>query len=66
MKKVARLAALALVLAASSAWAIPPHVPVYVGDYCDFEGAGSGCLYWQNGVLWKTTCTCINGHWVRT
>ena len=35
----------------------------HCGDPCDVEGTSRGCVYYRNGVLAKTTCTCMDGYW---
>lgn len=38
----------------------------HCGDYCEVEGQGGGCVYYQNGVLVRTTATCQDGVWTPT
>jgi hypothetical protein len=67
MKRIFKLAALAGLLAATPwlgparAVTLPP--PTYCGDPCDTPGLSKGCLFYRNGVLARTTCTCTGGYW---
>ena len=64
MKKILRLAALALVLAAGLAPARSVTFnPTYCGDPCSPNGSEHGCIDTSGPVWKKVTCTCINGHW---
>jgi hypothetical protein len=66
MKKALRLAALvfALLVTGQAAMAVPQIQPAYCGDLCSPEGDARGCLFYRNGALARTTCTCTNGHWL--
>lgn len=67
MKKFVRLTALAFVLAVTTqaALAVPVIQRTYCGDPCQTAGDETGCICWgPNGVVYRTICMCINGHWV--
>lgn len=64
MKKILRLAALALVLAAGLAPARSIAItPTYCGDPCSPNGAARGCIDTSGPVWRKLICTCTNGYW---